>query len=551
MARALRKRVEPLRANTLVVDFTPLKRDVIRVDFTPVELSVAADSGPIDPNLSAAAQQIREWRNDPVKFVWDNFHVVPDAWQKKVLKLFPLRDPDKLRISMQACAGPGKSALMAWCGWFFLSCYGDEQEHPKGAVVSITWDNLRDNLWSEFSKWQQQSEFLKSAFTWTKERIFAKDHPETWFLSARSWSKTANPDEQGRTLSGLHSRYVLALIDESGEIPTSVLKAAEQALSNCWFGKIIQAGNPSSLDGMLYAAASTLRHQWTVVRITGDPDDPDRSPRIDLEWAKEQIKIYGRDNPWVMAYILGQFPPASLNALLGVEEVEAAMKKHFTEDEFIHMARVLGVDVAREGDDRTVIFPRQGRAAFMPVIMRTQKGHEVAARVAQGWHRWDADACMFDDTGGWAGAAIESLQDAGYSPIPVNFSGKAFDPRYLNKRAEMWFEMADWVKKGGALPNIPELVAELTTPTYTFVNGKFKLEEKDQIKKRLGRSPDIADALALTFAVPVAPPIRDPLSHQKFPQHHQVVSEYDPFSDERLGNGPVITDYDPFSHDRI
>jgi hypothetical protein len=89
--------------------------------------------------------------------------------------------------------------------------------------------------------------------------------------------------------------------------------------------------------------------------------------------------------------------------------------------------------------------------------------------------------------------------------LPIVVSDPAIDPRYRNRRAEMWLEMAEWVKRGGALPQVPELVAELTTPTYTFVNGRFALEEKDQVKKRLGRSPDLGDALALTFAMPDAP----------------------------------------------
>ena len=114
----------------------------------------------------------------------EQFGVEPDAWQLELLRAFA--DPAKQRISLQACAGPGKTAGLAWCGWNFLACYGDRGEHPKGAAVSITSANLEDNLWPELAKWQGRSAFLKSAFTWHKERIVANDHPETWFLSARS-----------------------------------------------------------------------------------------------------------------------------------------------------------------------------------------------------------------------------------------------------------------------------------------------------------------------------------------------------------------------------
>lgn len=481
-------------------------------------------------SVEEAAGHIRRWREDPVAFVREVFGVDPDPWQVKALEAYGQKDAPKLRLSLQACAGPGKSAVLAWCGLHFLSCCGDRGEHPKGAAVSVTADNLKDNLWPELAKWQARSPFLTHILQWTKERLFAKDHPETWFLAARSWSKTANADEQGRTLSGLHSKYVLVLIDESGEIPLSVLKAGEQALSNksCVFGRILQAGNPTSLDGMLHAAATTLRHLWEVIRITGDPDDPGRSTRIDIDWAREQIKTYGRDNPWVMAYILGLFPPSSINTLLGPDEVAAAMGRHLRIDQYEYAQKRLGVDVARFGDDRTVIFPRQGLAAFKPAEMRNARTPDIAARVAQAKARWGSEVEMVDGSGGYGAGVIDSLIQAGHSPLEVSFSGKAIDPRYLNKRAEMWFLMGEWIKRGGAIPNDPELQRELTAPTYTFQGGKFQLEGKDQIKKRLGFSPDKADALCLTFALPEAPAMHPILGHQA----QKLKSEWDPFERE-------------------
>lgn len=237
--------------------------------------------------MIAAATHIKRWRDDPVAFVREVFKAEPDAWQVDVLEAYA--HPDKRRISLQACAGPGKTAILAWCAWHFLLCRGETGEHPKGAAVSITSDNLKDNLWPELAKWQSRSPLLLHLFEWNKERVFAKDHPETWFLSARSWPKTANAEEQGRTLSGLHAKFVLVLIDESGEIPISVLNAGDQALGNCQWGKMIQAGNPTSLDGMLHAATSLLAHMWTVIRITGDPEDPKRSPRIPVEIGRAHV----------------------------------------------------------------------------------------------------------------------------------------------------------------------------------------------------------------------------------------------------------------------
>ena len=456
--------------------------------------------------LTRAQSRIGLWRDNSPLFVFENFGVDPDPWQLAALHAFDSKAPIDQRISLQACAGPGKTAVEAWCGWKFLGCHAAKGEHPKGAAVSETRDNLKDNLWAEFSKWQERSEYLKAAFTWTHERIFANDHPETWFLAARSWPKSASPEEQGKTLSGMHSKFVLFLIDESGAIPLTVLRAAEQALATKpIFGKILQAGNPISLEGMLYAAATLLRHMWRVIRITGDPDDPNRSTRIDAEWAATQIATYGRENPWVMSYILGLFPPASINALLGIDDVERAMVRHLTPNQFDWAQKRLGVDVARYGDDRTVIFPRQGLASFRPIVLRHARDSavsvDIANRVMGARESWGSEMEFFDATGGWAAGAVDVMRANGLGPIDVQFAAPALDPRYANRRAEIWFAMAKWVQQGGALPPLPELTGELITPTYTFHKGKFLLEEKDQVKKRLGRSPDLADALALTFGL--------------------------------------------------
>jgi hypothetical protein len=206
-----------------------------------------------------------------------------------------------------------------------------------------------------------------------------------------------------------------------------------------------------------------------------------------------------------MAYVLGKFPPGSINALLTVDEVERAMRKHLTIDKYNWSQKRLGVDVALYGDDSTVLFPRQGLAAFSPVQLRNAKSNEIAARIMVAKAKWGHELELIDTTGGWADGVIDSLRIAGFNPHSVEFSGHPIDPKYGNRRSEMYMNMRDWVQNGGALPNCPPLVGELTKPTYNFTNGKFWIEPKVMIKKRLGRSPDFADALALTFALPDMP----------------------------------------------
>ncbi len=460
---------------------------------------------------------LRAWRASPPRFVREVFGVTPDAWQDEVLAAFPHHQ----RIAMKACKGPGKTALESWLAWNFLLT----RPHPKIAATSITATNLADNLWTEMAKWQSKSELLKAAFEWQKTRIVCRDHPETWWMSARSWSQGADPQKQADTLAGLHADYVLFILDESGGIPSAVMASAEAALSTGIEAHIIQAGNPIMLDGPLYAASTTERRLWYLVEITGDPDDPKRSPRVKVEWAREQIEKYGRDNPWVLVNVFGRFPPSSINTLIGPDDVSAAMKRSYKLDQIAHAARVLGVDVARFGDDSNIIFPRQGLVAFNPLQYRNLDSFQGAGAVARKWADWEADACFIDDTGGWATGWIDALRQLGRSPICVPFSGEANDKRYYNKRAEMAFDCVAWIKGGGQLPeNCPELAAALTKTTYTFKGDRLLLQPKEQVKEMLGYSPDHMDGLMLTFAQPV---IRRGFgAHAHAAPHHRV--EYDP-----------------------
>lgn len=492
--------------------------------------------------LERAKTRIAAWRADAVLFVKDNFLTGPDdkldVWQHEALSAASKGDRRRLRLCLKACTGPGKSAVLAWLGWWRLSCFAARGEHPKGAALSITADNLKDNLWAELSKWQGRSPFLTQAFTWTKERIYCNDHAETWFLSARSFAKDADAEAIGRALSGLHSKFPFILLDETGDMPTAVGRAAEQIFTGDPIDAgIYQAGNPTSIDGLLYQTCTQLRTQWTVITITADPDDPRRTPRVSRELAQEQIDLYGRENAWVKATILGEFPDGGFNALLTLAEVEAAMKRHLTKDKYDWSQKRIGVDVARFGDDRTVIFGRQGLHAVKPVVMRNADTVAVARRVAEAKVRFGSEMELVDGTGGYGAGVIDVLVSMGHGPVEVQFGGKASDERYFNLRAEMAFRMADWVKKGGALPEDAELLRELTALTYSYQGSKFRLEEKEQMKKRLGVSPDKADALMCTFAV-----LDMPKSASAMLAEHGIVLEGQA--------GKMASDWDPMDPSR-
>lgn len=486
--------------------------------------------------VEKARARIQEWRRDPVKFAVDVFGIEPDRWQLEAMSKLGGDYNSARRLCMKACTGPGKSAALAWMGWHRLACFASPGEHPKGAALSITADNLKDNLWAELAKWQHRSPFLKGAFTWNKEKIYANDHPETWFLSARSFAKDANADAIGRALSGLHSQFPFILLDETGDMPVSVGRAASQIFTGSPLdAAIIQAGNPTSTSGLLYESCTKAGEQWDIITITADPDDPDRTPRVSAEHAREMIRAYGRDNPWVMATILGLFPPTGFSALLGPEDIDAAVARSYSKDQIQNEPVILGGDVARQGDDSSAICRRQGRVAFPITMLRIPDIMLLADNFSREQKATDADAFFIDETGGYGAGVVDAMRQTGHEVIGVQFGGKASDYRYYNKRSEMYFEMAKWVKAGGSLPDDRDLREELCATTFVYQGDKFRIVEKAIIKDQIGRSPDKADALALTFAHPV--------KRRQF-RKQQGNAEYDPWKVSTRHNNEV--EHNPF-----
>lgn len=469
----------------------------------------------IEELFGPAVDRLKGWREGRgiLRFVVENFGATPDPWQEEALLALASPDRDKRRVALQACVGPGKTAVLAWYIWWFMAVMADEGHHPKGMATAITGDNLKQNLWAELAHWRNRSEFLKRCFEWQAQAVFCRDQDAiaSWRVEARTWAKTASPEQLGQTFSGLHAKYVTAVIDESGNMPTPILRAAEQALSRCFFGKVVQAGNPTALEGfMLHDATHELRHQWYVIRVTGDPDDPQswvNVARIRKEnpearaWAVEQIDTYGRENPWVMTQILGQFPPSAINTLLSMDDCEKSAARKLERATYEWMQKRIGIDVARFGDDRTVFAPRQGPMIFKLKVMRNARTDQIAARGAKMYYGWgQSDALMFvDDTGGWGHGVCDQFTVAGIPHVPLVYHAKATHQRYKNTRAEMYIRMQKAVKSGARLPMDRELWRELCAVTYTFSNGQFLMEDKDQVKKRLGKSPDKADALAQTY----------------------------------------------------
>lgn len=444
----------------------------------------------------AAAETLLRWHLDPVAFVREALGATPDAWQCDVLSAMVTNQ----RVAMASAKGCGKTTTLAWAVIWFMTT----RPHAKVACVATSYDQLQDGLWSELSLWINASPIISSVFEWQRQRIVAKESPSTWWCSARAVSKGATQAEQAASLAGLHARNIMLAVDESGLMSDAFLANAEAVLSACDDGRLIQGGNTNSKAGMLWRACSTQRHLWHVSRVTGDPADPKRASRIDRKWAADQIAQFGRESPFVKVNIFAEFPDQDFTALISLEEATAATERVYRPEEVESAALVLGVDCARFGDDLSVVFPRRGLMAFEPLTFRNIDGTALAGIVARKHDDWTADAILLDSTGGYGSSLQDNLVRMGYAPLAIGFAERANDPnKYANRRAEMIFEAVEWIKRGGRIPNIPELISALSQTSYTFQGDRLLIEPKSDVKTKLGFSPDHLDALALTHAVPI------------------------------------------------
>lgn len=459
--------------------------------------------------MSPSVATLARWRAHPLAFVRECLRVeVVDDWQADVLR--DLEDLDRvgsIRLAMVASKGPGKSTVDAWvCLWYLVT-----HPHAKGAATSITEDNLSDGLWAELSKWMARSDFLRATLEWNQRSLSVREAPATWFLSARAWPKGGSSSQQADTLAGLHADHCFFIIDEAGGVPSSVAAAADAGLANATPGSgrtalFLLSGNPTHLEGPLYDACTVDAKRWRVHRINGDPRNPKRSPRVSIEWAQGLIDRWGYDSPIVLVNVRGQFPPTQANKLLGPDDVQAAIERglRLRPSEYLDEPKIIGVDVARYGDDASVITMRQGRAVFLPRELRnlstTQLAHQVAALA-----RKHKPAQVNIDVSGVGAGVYDRLEELGVPGVlPVDFGEGASEPdRFLNRRVEMWFRTAEWVRGRGTLPDVAQLRADLCAPTFVFTpDSRLKLESKEDMRKRGLPSTDYGDSLVLTHAQP-------------------------------------------------
>ena len=323
-----------------------------------------------------------------------------------------------------------------------------------------------------------------------------------------------NPD----AMRGVRLDFVV--IDEVAQIKPEVWDDICQPALSDRKGGALFIGTPQGVNlfSELYYKAQVLPDWHAALYTVNDTQaiDPEEVERLQRDMAETS---FARE-------YLCDFSASGDDQLISLSDAEIAGRRVFGPKDMDHAPKVLGVDPARFGDDRSVIFMRQGLVAHKPDVYRGIDNMDLAARVAAKIIEEKPDA-VFIDAGAGSGV-IDRLRQLGHDVIEIPFGGKATRPDlYINRRTEMWFEMRDWLHQGGGIPNDSGLKQELATPSFKYDNqGRRMLESKDDIKKRLqgGASPDMADALCLTFASHVRK--RSPLDALRVKTDHR---DYDPY----------------------
>lgn len=458
----------------------------------------------------------------------------PEQWQLAVLR--DIRDglltiDEAIQLATASGHGVGKSALVAWIILWAISTFPD----TKGVVTANTETQLKTKTWAELGKWFYLF-IAKEHFKLTATALFSADpdRERTWRIDMVPWS-----ERNTEAFAGLHNqgKRIVLIMDEASAIPDVIWETAEGALTDK-NTQIIWAvfGNPTRNTGRFKECFEG--GQFTEFWGTRQVDSRTVSFTNKTQIAK-WIKAYGDDSDFVRVRVLGVFPRVGEMEFISAADVDAAMSREVDINPSDPLA--LGVDVARYGSNKSVIFPRKGRdARSIPrQEFRGLSTVELATRVHETHHSLHSDG-IFVDGGGVGGGVVDQLRHMHLFCYEVQFGSKddvggavwGIDgEKYANKRAAMWGAMRFWVKTG-ALPLDANLKAQLVGPTYWFNNrDEIQLESKEDMMARGVESPDDADALATTFAYPLA-------SHEYAgglgPQKPLVESEYDPYAAERM-----------------
>lgn len=420
----------------------------------------------------------------------------PDQWQTSQLKRIGAHlkgNPDaNYREAIASGHGIGKTAEVAWLVLWAMST----RPHLSGVVTANTMTQLNTKTWRELALWHKRS-INRHWFKWSATKFWHVDHPETWYTSAEP-----NTEHNSQAFAGRHAKYKLIIFDEASTIPGKIFEVTEGAMTDprsiwCIYG------NPTENSGK-FKDCFEIDKRWVTRNI-----DSRTCKRTDKKELDEQIKANGgEDSDFVRVRIRGLFPRKGSMQFIATDVVDKAMATELPFEAYCMLPVVIGVDVARYGDDKSVIAIRQGRKTLELRKFRGIDTMDLAVKVVLAIKEFRA-VCTFVDGVGVGAGVVDRLRMLGYEIVEVNAGEKARDEEhYVNKRAEMWDAFKQWLMQpGGAqLPMDPELRRESISVEYFYDDKeRVQLERKKDMKKRLPDvgSPDDAEAIAMTFAEPL------------------------------------------------
>jgi len=427
------------------------------------------------------------WRKDPVAFVREAFGAEPDVWQAKAL--YGIRDNDQ--VAIRSGHGVGKSTLMAWVSWWWQIT-----RYPcKIAATAPTSHQLQDVLWGELAKWHGKlPEGLRDLFVVKLDRVELVSNPTQSFAVARTARK-----EQPEAFQGFHSENMLFLVDEASGVEDIIFQVGQGAMSTKG-AKTLMAGNPTRTQGYFYDAFNAMRDSWHTIKVACAD-----SRMVEPAFIESMRKQWGEDSDVFRVRVLGDFPASDSNTVIPLELAEAAVGR---EVEPVSGKIIWGVDVARYGGDKTALAKREKNVLLEKV--KTWHGKDLMQTVGLIVQEYEntpynrrPDRILVDSIGLGAGV-VDRLREQGYPVrgINVSESPSVNDQKYERLRDELWWKAREWLEsRDVTIPDDAEFIGDLTTPFYEIrSSGKIKVEGKTDIKKRLPRSPDKADAFCLTFA---------------------------------------------------
>lgn len=443
----------------------------------------------------------------PVLFVREVLGIEPDEWQLTVLRAY---GRGERRISIRACHGPGKTAVAAW-----LVLYQMLTRYPQKTVATApTASQLMGALVPEVKMWAKKlPPALLDLLDIKSEGMYLRSAPEASYFEAR----TARA-EQPEALAGVHSEHVLLVADEASGVPDIIFEAAAGSMSG-QHATTLLLGNPVRSSGFFFDTHHKLRDMWFTVHVSHAD-----SPRVTDDFVRDIARRYGENSNAYRIRALGEFPLADDDTIIPFELIETAQRRDIVVPS--NPSMVWGLDVARQGQDSCVLVKRS-RIHVDPRILAWQGRDtmETSGRVKAEWDKTPAherpDEILVDVIGIGAGV-VDRLRELRLPARGINVAETAtLSEKYRNLKTELWFRAAEWlggrdvklpkscacdVCDGGVVDDhVAMLTEEMAAQRFGYTsNGKQLAHPKDEMKKILRRSPDVADAFVLTFASEVA-----------------------------------------------